>query len=391
MLDSVAGINLVQDLAHRRTEAVGHYDVHGITMLALTLRTLRRYGAQDAKGILGFEKTGDIGKLWKRTIPQAIRACGTDGAVVMIDCPVHSRTPEHTLKALAVLDQVPGCQLIVIDHHNDTLSLAPQLMRPDVQIVLTDVLGCALYDPTATDAEADELRLLGAIADKVPEVAVACGSHHCQHLYAANEAFHQQLLQFSPTPAAAKAANQLPIEPLWESLASGTAVASHLVTELFGALSLGEPLPHPAVIRCGGILFITERLSILGRSWYGLLEVLMEREGCSYAAALRVLDGNRANMLLLTHWKHTHVPPIRGFVPAEYWPRCLGHDAAVWVDLDKSQALGFLEQVAANANQFTGQLCSFAEVADELRRNILNAPALSDGYEVLPKAEPVSD
>ena len=58
----------------------------------------------------------------------------------------------------------------------------------------------------------------------------------------------------------------------------------------------------------------------------------------------------------------------------QHLPRCLGHPAAVWVDLALEEALPFLEQVAANANRFMGLTADFAPVAAALQTNILDKP-----------------
>jgi hypothetical protein len=384
-LDPSAGESLASETSHATVTAIGHYDVHGIAMLALSLRTLRQHGVAEAKGVLGFEQSGDIGKLWKRTVPQALKSGGEGTTVMLIDCPVHSRTPEHTLKALRGVDSTPGSRVVIIDHHPDTIELAPLIARPGVQLVLTDVLSCALLG--SADQVADNLRLLGALGDKVPEVAAAYPASDFPLLYAANHAFNEMLLHYSPTPKEFKSEDRLPAAPLWEALAAGVPVDPDLV-------SLALPGTHPAqaeaseamrpqISVCGSLLFVVERLSLLGRSWYALLEALMLDAGTSYAIATRVLDGNRANMLLLTHWQHTHVPPVRNFIPPEYWPRCLGHPAAVWVDLDRREALPFLSRVANNINAFFDSPADFESTAELLNKNILDQrPSVYGGQQL---------
>jgi hypothetical protein len=353
--------------------AFGHYDVHGLAMLALCLRTMGRLGAGNAAGLMNFEMTGDIGKLWKRAVPQAIRGSEAPALVAMIDCPVHSRKPEHTLRALRLLDAHPDVDLLLIDHHPDTLQLAPQLMHPRVRLVLTDVWSCSLlYAPDATDAA---LRLLGALGDKVPETAGAAPPAELAALQAANAGYHRTLLHFSPTPAPFKTEERQPLEALWTALAAGKAPTEQLIAAKLGLdLPPERAAPPPEYVAAGAIAFVTARLTARGRDWYGLLEGVMQQAGLSYAAALRVLDGSRANMLLLTHWQDTHVPPVRSFVPEAYLSRSLGHPAAVWVDLPLGEALHFLGQVAANVNSFMGSDGDFAPAAAALQANILDHP-----------------
>ena len=118
---------------------MAHYDVHGLSMLALTLRYLRAQGITDVDCALGFEWTGDIGKLWKRAVPRTIGSDREYGLVVMLDCSVHSRHPERTLKAIGKLDEFPYCRLMIIDHHTDTFDLLPEMRHPQLDIVLADV------------------------------------------------------------------------------------------------------------------------------------------------------------------------------------------------------------------------------------------------------------
>jgi hypothetical protein len=351
---------------------IGHYDVHGLTALAVSLRSLRRLGV-DSKGILGFEQTGDIGKLWKRTVPHALKGSEDGSQVVLIDCPVHSRTPEHTLRALRQLDALPQAHLTIIDHHPDTIRLAPMLAHERVRLVLTDVPSCALLSDE--DLTTRDLRVLGAISDKVPEIAAAYPEADFPLLYAANDAYHSALLHFSPTPREMKSSGVLPCEALWEALASGSTVSTDLAALVVPPVAGGvKEANHPASLNCGKVLFVTEKLSLPGRSWYSMLERLMEKSDLSYAVALRVLDNRRANMLLLTHWRHTSVPPIRNFVPKAHLHRTLGHPSAVWIDLDKSVALGFLAELTEGINCFFEESQDFTTVSETLQKNILDAP-----------------
>jgi hypothetical protein len=356
----------------RPVAVIAHYDVHGLSMLALTLRYLRNLGISDVDCTLSFEHTGDISKLWKRTVPRAITSERDYAAIIMIDCSVHSRKPERTLKALDRLDQAPNCRFYLVDHHDDTQRLAPELLRSRLNVVLTDILGCGLYRNTA--GIDGELMVLGALGDKVPEVSACFSAETHPQLHAANQAFHQRLIHFSPTPREMKVDGVQPLKPLWEALADGRPVAPETAEAALGALEPPPLPPLPDHQLCGSLLFVTDRLTSVGRTWYAILERLMRQTGTPYAAALRILDERRANMLLLTHWNSIELPPIRHFVPAEYWPRCLGHMAAVWIDVPKSEALVLLEAVARNLNKFLNTEEDFQPVAEALEQRIINAP-----------------
>jgi hypothetical protein len=350
---------------------IAHYDLHGLAMLALTLRHLRRLQLPAVDCALGFEWTGDISKLWKRAVPKTVTHPSGYSTVALIDCSVHSRNPEYTLKALSKLSAAPHCRLVIIDHHVDTALMAAQLAHPQVQVVLTDVLSCGLS--AEWDAPERNLRVLGALGDKVSEVALAYPQAGHRDLYAAAQEFNRRMIDFSPTPPALKDAGEYPMRPLWEVLAAGREINPGLAQEMLGALPEAEPRAIPSCVRVGSLLMATGKLSSVGRTWYGQLEALMEREGAYYAAAIRLMDGKRANILLLTDWRSVHLPPVRVFVPEQYLPRCLGHPAAVWADLDKADALEFLSAVTERLNQFLGTPGAFKPAGEELQRNILNA------------------
>ncbi|MBN2081287.1 hypothetical protein JW859_03670 [bacterium] len=355
----------------RPVAVIAHYDVHGLSMLALTLRWLARQGQTDVEAILSFELTGDISKLWKRTVPKAITSERGYSTIVMIDCSVHSRTPERTLKALQKLADRPDCRLVLVDHHDDTAKLAPEMLSGQLDLVLTDVLSCGLVaEPGRVERD---LMVLGALGDKVAEVSRLYTVDSHAHLHQANTAYHQRMIHFSPTPRAMKQSGVQPLEPLWQALAGGAAIDPYLAREQLGPLPAGETPHVPDYLACGSILFVTERPPAVGRTWYATLEGLMAQTGLAYAAAVRILDGSRANMLLLTHWQSVHLPPIRYFVPAKFLARCLGHMAAVWIDVHSSEALELLKAVTDGLNAFLGTPADFSPVADALEQNVLCA------------------
>lgn len=373
LLPQTPGQAAAAQLEGRPAALIGHYDVHGISMLALTMRSLRQLDVDEINGALSFEWTGDISKLWKRAVPKTALHEKGYGLVVLIDCSIHSRKPEYTLKAISKLEQVPHCRLLIVDHHPDTFRLAPELLHPQVDLLLTDIPSCGLVgEPDDTERE---LMLLGAIGDKLPEIHQAYPEHDTRyrHLYDANRAFHQRAIQFSPTPKELKDEGIYPLEPLWEALASGRRPGLELDRELFGdPPQLDTPsadgIRHMA---CGSLVVVTEQLKSVGRLWYGLLEKLMVASGLPYAAALRILDARRANLLLLTKWDATHLPPVRMHIPDEYAGRLLGHPGATWADLPVDQALTFLHDIERSINSFVGESCDFSPIAAELTRNII--------------------
>ncbi len=359
------------EAAGRPIAVLGHYDVHGLAMLALTLRFLRRQGCSQVDCALGFEWTGDIGKLWKRAVPKTVQHEKEYALVILIDCSIHSRNPEHTLKAIQRLNQTPRCRLVLIDHHPDTFSLAPELLHPQLDLILTDIPGCGLVD--CWDGPERELMLLGAIGDKVPEICAAFPDDalDSRPLHEANAAFHERAIGFSPTPEKYKQVGEYPLRPLWEALANGEPPTAQLDNRLYGAHPPTPPPNAPEVEACGSLLCVTQPLAEVGRQWYGLLERLMREYSLPYAAAMRVLDGKHANILLLTQWNATHLPPVRLFIPESYHQHLLGHPGATWADFSLDMTLPFLRTVVARLNEFMGTPAEFDAIAEKLDRVFL--------------------
>jgi hypothetical protein len=289
----------------------------------------------------------------------------------MVDCPVHSRKPEHTLRAIAKLEANPSVKLLMIDHHPDTFVQAPQMQHQRLQLVFTDVFSCGLTKTWG--ATETNLMALGALSDKVPEVDAAYSEAEHPELHAAVANYHRWHLHFSPTPKQMKDTGIHPLRPLWEALAAGQPVTPDLATETLGNLPPEERSRAQGVMVCGGVLLITDRLLSAGRAWYALLEELMQEHQVPYALALRLLDRRRANFLLLTRWQSTHVPPGRFFVPERYLPHVLGHPGALWADLDKNQALGFIQAVVEGINSYLGTAGIMQPALDAIRQNILEA------------------
>jgi hypothetical protein len=364
----------LEEAAGRPVAVIGHYDVHGLAMLALTLRYLRQAGFSEVDCALGFEWTGDIGKLWKRAVPKTVAHDKDYALVILIDCSIHSRNPEHTLKAVQRLDNAPRCRLALIDHHPDTFALVPRLLHPQLDLILTDIPGCGLLNQW--DSPERELMLLGALGDKVPEICSEFPETDPRYrpLHEANAAFHQRAISFSPTPEQFKLAGEYPLRPLWEALAAGEPPSAELDARLYGEQPATPAAEAPETAVCGSLLCITQPLAEAGRQWYGLLERLMRDRGLPYAAAMRVLDGKHANILLLTQWSATHLPPVRMFVPDGYGPHLLGHPGATWADLPLDQALPFLRTVVARLNGFMETPAEFEAIAAQLDKAFL-APA----------------
>jgi hypothetical protein len=249
------------------------------------------------------------------------------------------------------------------------------MAHPRLSLVLTDVLSCGLVgSPGPVERE---LMILGALSDKVPEVARAFPEEAVPDIYAAAQAYHARAIAYSPTPPPLKADSDYPLRPLWEALADGRGVTPGLADEVLGAAAPAEEVQLPEVERCGSLLVVSERLLSVGRTWYALLETLMTREGLYYATALRLLEERRANVLLLTDWRYPEMPPVRHFIPEVYLPRCLGHPAAVWADLDRSEALSFLSAVAQRINHFLGTPGDFEPAAQKLTQRILAPPLVA--------------
>jgi hypothetical protein len=250
------------------------------------------------------------------------------------------------------------------------------MQHPRFNLVLSDVLSCSLV--RRYDEETRQLAVLGALGDKVPEVATALPQSEHPALYDAVEEYNARCMYFSPTPPEMKQRGDYPLAPLWSALAAGRQPSPELAHETLGQLAQ-EPAPElPESMVSGGLLFVTQRLELRGRLWYGLLERLMERDGLSYSVAIRLLNGRRVNLLLLTRWIHTHMPPVRYFIPPQYLSQCLGHPGALWADLEPGQALPFLREVARGINRFLGEESPLEAVFARLEENILSVEAVYD-------------
>jgi hypothetical protein len=367
----------LQANAHRGAAVIAHYDVHGLTMLALTERYLRRLGFNRVDSALSFEWTGDISKLWKRAVPKTLGSEHNYAAVVMVDCPVHSRTPDYTLKALQRVSAEHDQRLIIVDHHIDTFALAPRLMFPGVHLALTDILSCGLTE--TWDGTDLDLMITGALSDKVPEIYRAYPpTGEYAPLHAAVDEYNHRTLVFSPTPLAMKEAGEYPLRPLWSALIAGAPVRAEQAESALGSAPRPDELPLPNFAVLGSVAIVTDRLAAMGRAWYALLERIMDQEQVPYAIAVRLLNGQNANMLLLTRWQDPDKPPVRMFVPPEYLPRCLGHSTAVWADLPRDQALVFLAAVISRIAAYGGQSVDPEDALKLVKQNILQAQPVSN-------------
>ncbi len=362
----------------RPIAVIAHYDVHGLTMLSLTERYLRGLGFNNVDSAMSFEWTGDISKLWKRAVPKTLGNEEGYCAVVMVDCPVHSRTPDYTLKALQRVNAQEDQRLIIIDHHLDTFALAPRLMFPGVHLALTDILSCGMtekWDRTDLD-----LMIVGALSDKVPEIYRAYPPDNKDYapLHEGVDEFNRRTLVFSPTPPAMKEAGEYPLRPLWDRLIAGDELRAGLAQSTLGELAPPELVPLPQYEVLGQVAIVTERLAAMGRAWYAMLERIMDESGVPYAIAVRLLNGLNANMLLLTRWQDPDKPPVRMFIVEEYLPRCLGHSTAVWADLPKDQALPFLNSVIERIAEYSGSPADPADALEQVNQNILKAQPVSN-------------
>ncbi len=358
--------------AHRPASVLGHYDVHGISMLALTSRFLKQHGVQQVDCSFSFESTGDISKLWKRVVPRAISSDEEYGCIVMVDCSVHSRRPEYTQKAIRRLDSREDTMMFLVDHHPDTMLQAGDLFHPRLQVVLTDILSCGFVDNWG-QSELD-LMYLGALGDKVPEVALSRPQAGNPELYEANEQYHAWMINYSPTPKEMKDQRIQPLQKLWVALAAGEPVSPDTSTGILGSSLPTRSGEVPECAPVGEILLMTSRLPSVGRTWYGLLEDLMQEHERSYSLALRVLGDNRANLLLLTHWTAIHRAPIRMFIPQRFQGNCIGHPGAVWVDLERQQATDFIRSTVDNLNSFYGIEADVSPALSSMQGNILYPP-----------------
>jgi hypothetical protein len=236
--------------------------------------------------------------------------------------------------------------------------------------------------------------VVGALSDKVPEINRAYPPATHQRLHAAVDEYNRRTLVYSPTPIAMKEANIYPLKPLWDALAAGSEVNAELAGKTLDSTvtaassrriedggtdaAATEKPSTPEYQVLGNVALVTERLAAMGRAWYALLERIMDEAGVPYAVAVRLLNGQNANMLLLTRWQEPDKPPIRMFIPAEYLPRCLGHSTAVWADLPREQALPFLRAVVARVADYANVQVDAEDALRLVEQNILKAAPVSN-------------
>jgi hypothetical protein len=251
-------------------------------------------------------------------------------------------------------------------------------MYPGVELVLSDILSCGL---TETWAGPDlDLMVVGALSDKVPEIyrSFPPETSDNKRLHDAVDEYNRRTLVFSPTPPAMKNAGIYPLKPLWDELVQGAELSVQLAQQTLGELAPPVEPPIPTYEVLGSVALVTERLAAMGRAWYALLERIMDEAGVPYAIAVRLLNGQNANMLLLTRWQEPDKPPIRMFIANEYLPRCLGHSTAVWADLLKEQAVPFLADVIGRIADYSGQEIDPTSALEQVNQNILQAQPVSN-------------
>jgi len=344
---------------------LGHFDPHGLTMMAATYLHLRDRRVSNIIPVCGYTETGDYGKFWKRTLPR-LAAGGEFNHAVIVDMTVYARDPRRTISGLgkAMLEHVT---LHLVDHHLDTLGAVPQMVQAGVEVVLTDIPGCFYGDRITSGIL--PYSLVGALGDRDATVRCAYVPHGKRKLppgvSETLDALSHIMHALSPPPRHLRKVNALPLEPLFAAVDSGfpqfrrtaaklcregyavplpqsgdsqsrtTADAAEATGQVWVRPSC-EPLDPAKVGSCdavelGRVLLVREALQESGREWYEMLEHLLTRHpSTDYALTGRFMPDGAFNFLCLRNWTRLAVPPPLAFVPESERAETLGHYGAFW-------------------------------------------------------------
>lgn len=385
---------------------LGHFDPHGLAMMAATYLHLRARHVANIIPVCGYAETGDYGKFWKRTLPR-LAAGGDFNHAVIVDMTVYARDPMRTISGLgkASLEHVT---LHLVDHHLDTLPAVPQMVQAGVEVVLSDIPGCFYGDRITRGIL--PYSLVGALGDRDATVRCAYAPHGGRPLpegvTEALEALSHLMHALSPPPKHLRRVNALPLEQLFEAVEhsfqqfrhttvklcrEGYAVplpgsggrqahASAPAAEAAGQVWMrpsSEPLDAAKVaaydiVQLGRVLLVREALQESGREWYELLEhLLTQRPLADYALTGRFMPDGAFNFLCLRNWTRLEIPPPLAFVPEDERSETLGHYGAFWFNFPvPARAEERLAAFIRRINRHFG--VKGGRVKDNVRRTLLN-------------------
>ncbi len=331
----------------------GHFDPHGLAMLAASWMHLRSLGATQVQAVCGYTETGDYGKFWKRTLPK-LAAEGSFTHAVIVDVTVYAREHSRTIDALKKVTNA-GTKVHLVDHHLDTLSCVRDITQAGAEVVLADIPGC-FYGNGITPANAP-YTVMGGIGDR--EVSLGLWFEEGTAPGWANNARKAcddaaaLMHALSPPPSELKSMQLFPLDNLLDAASHGfNAFAAQLAQyaqEGFAVDIPGEEkperawftppqdkadAPHVEAVQLGKVLLVPQHIETAGREWYAALEKLLaEHPGAHYALAGRYLPGAGFNFLCLKDWRDVTVPAPLAFVPENERAQTLGHYGAFWFNI----------------------------------------------------------
>jgi len=378
---------------------LSHFDPHGLSGLAPTVRTLRKAGFP-VEAVSSYETTGDYARLWRRVVRRYYDDPAT-AAIVLTDLSIDSRHPERCREFAAEANQ--GSKPVIwIDHHRDTLMEAKNLAGRMVRLHLTSVLATNLAEKI--DAREIEILAMGALGDKDPYSLWAMEEWRkagkLQNLNDILAGVERSIdLVAPPGRILRKAVKEFDIDP-FENVRERIIRSDSKFLARLGKESRKRPLtlvdiaafpveamdelpelfdewnaPSKGALIVSGagsgqkrgdwemrerVVVFNERPETAGRFWYSILERAMDECGSDslgrliapYAVACRKLDRGRMNLLFLTHHNAPHAPDARLFLPQKYQQKWIGHSRAFWLDADEGKEKRLISLVAARINRF---------------------------------------
>lgn len=352
---------------------VGHFDAHGYSAAGVTYNALRSLGV-DTELFLGYCKTGELGRFWKRTFTDLLKSRAYE-CIILHDLTIDSRHPSRTV---AALEQVQNydCKVIICDHHQDTALYLPLLLEPNIRIYLSDAAGCQL--PPYLSSEQRAFAKAGAETDKEWHDPVPALEDFPSKTGSKMDRWVNILSDFIKYPRAnsskieealALAAGNLEFDIDYhiapELLASPQTTSSNLdfIADETPAKPVGIPKLSELKFQFRGrVVVFTERPPSSGRTWYQLMEEAMDTSKlepgeadpyflcvkCPYAIAFRLVNPKLFNILLLTHWGEPSAIPVGHFVPDGY--TSVGYISACWCDVPVNELQDFMDSVINDIN-----------------------------------------
>jgi len=370
---------------------LGHFDAHGLAMMAASYLHLRTLGVENIMPVCGYEETGDYGKFWKRILPRLVSNERRFTHAVLVDITVYSRDHGRTIRGLESAAQA-GVQVHLVDHHLDTLECVPEMLATGAEVVLADIPGC-FYGDEITQQNVPYC-LLGAMGDR--DIAIR---HWLESQSALKPPMRNTLddalsnltglmHSVSPPPREFRKLPVFPARDIVESVAGGveqfTSNLRRICEEGYAipakpdeqvartqdsAFAAGQhwfvprrennanaTAEEPEIAELGAVLLVTQQLPMLGRGWYDALEKLISlHDSCHYALAGRYLTGRGFNFLCLKDWRKLRLPPPLAFVPEDERGETVGHYGAFWFNLgDVANAESKLTSFIKTVNRYLG-------------------------------------